>query len=281
MRNSFLFMGLTIALLVMVNQKAMAQVRQEIVYKTIDTTKLKMTFFYPEGYQKGTRLPAIILFFGGGWNAGNQGQFFPQAIYFAKHGMIGITADYRVKNRQNTSPFEAVEDAKSAISYLRENAETLGIDTTKIAAGGGSAGGHLAAATDLIAPHFGTSSKFSCRPNALVLFNPVFNNGPDNYGYERFGERYTTISPYHNIKKGAAPTIVFLGKKDNLIPVVTAERYQQAMEEVGSRCELYLYDDQPHGFFNYKSSPTNPYFEDTMQKAKAFLQSLGYIPKDK
>ncbi len=279
MKKAFILLGFGLWLLHITSAHAIAQTRKEIIYKTIDTTILKMNLFYPEGYQKDTRLPAIILFFGGGWNTGNQGQFFPQAIYFAKHGVIGITADYRVKNRQNTSPFEAVEDAKSAISYLRENAATLGINVDKIVAGGGSAGGHLAAATDLIAPHFAINSKYSCRPNALVLFNPVFNNGPNNYGYERFGNRYIEISPYHNIKKGAAPTIIFLGKKDNLIPLSTAENYKNALEKVGSRCELFLYNDQPHGFFNYKTSPSNPYYNDTMLKATNFLQSLGYIPK--
>ncbi|MCH5598247.1 alpha/beta hydrolase [Niabella ginsengisoli] len=115
----------------------------------------------------------------------------------------------------------------------------------------------------------------SARPNALVLFNPVFNNGPDNYGYERLGDRYAEISPYHNIKKGAAPTIVFLGTKDHLIPVKTAKDYQEKMRSMGSRCDLFLYEGQGHGFFNFTKG--KKYYEETLLQAEKFLRELGYV----
>jgi len=105
----------------------------------------------------------------------------------------------------------------------------------------------------------------------------VFNNGPGNYGYDRLQDNYEQISPYHNIRKGAAPAIVFLGTQDKLIPVATARQYQQKMREVGSRCELVLYEGQGHGFFNYKSNKSNPYYEATLKEADRFLRSLGYI----
>lgn len=250
---------------------------KEIVYKTIDTTVFKMKLYYPINYKVGTKYPCIILFFGGGWNGGTINQFAPQAKHFASLGMVAVTADYRVNNRQHTSPFESVMDAKTAIRYLRSHTNQLDINPNKIAAGGGSAGGHLAAATDLTyINQLGEDTLTSAKPDALVLFNPVFNNGPGNYGYERFGSRYTEISPYHNIKKGAAPTIVFLGTKDNLIPVKTAELYRDAMQQVGSRCDLYLFEGQGHGFFNYKESD-NTYYLATLKKADAFLKSLGFI----
>ncbi len=250
----------------------------EFVYKQVDTTVLKMNVYYPEDYKKGEQRPAIILFFGGGWNGGSMNQFRMHARHFASKGMIAITADYRVKKRQNTTPFESVKDGRSAIRYLREHAEQLGIDPNRIAAGGGSAGGHVAAASDLTQIDEVTDNiAVSPRPNALVLFNPVFNNGPGNYGYERFNERYTEISPFHNIKKGAAPTIVFLGTNDKLIPVETAKQYQQKMQEIGSRCDLILYEGQSHGFFNYSPKRDKKYYNETVDEAVKFLTSLGYI----
>jgi len=105
----------------------------------------------------------------------------------------------------------------------------------------------------------------------------VFNNGPGNYGYDRLQDNYEQISPYHNIRKGAAPAIVFLGTQDKLIPVATAQQYQQKMREVGSRCELFLYDGQGHGFFNYKPNKGNPNYEAILQEADRFLRSLGYL----
>jgi len=250
----------------------------EFVYKQIDTTALKMQVYYPQDYVKGEKRPAILLFFGGGWNTGSVEQFKPQAMYFAAEGMIAVTADYRVKSRQHTSPFECVKDGRSAMRYLRTHGDELGIDTGKIAAGGGSAGGHVAAATDLTTiDEVSDDLTVNPRPNALVLFNPVFNNGPGNYGYDRLHDNYQQISPYHNIRKGAAPTIVFLGTKDKLIPVATAKLYQKQMREVGSHCELFLYEGQGHGFFNYKSGKNNPYYKATLKEADRFLRSLGYI----
>lgn len=251
----------------------------EMIYKRIDTTSLKMQIYYPDNFVKGKKYPAIILFFGGSWNTGSLDQFRPHAQYFASKGMIGIVADYRVKTRQQTTPFESVKDGRSAIRYLRANAKKLGIHPSKIVAGGGSAGGHVAAAADLTNLDEATDNlKINARPNALVLFNPVFNNGPGYFGYERFQDRYVEISPYHNIKKGAAPTIVFFGTADNLIPVKVAEEYKQKMESVGSRCDLFLYEGQQHGFFNYKPVLGNTYYDETLKEASLFLKELGFMP---
>lgn len=248
----------------------------QLVYKTIDSVQLVMELSYPQHMEKGKEYPAIIFFFGGGWNGGSVAQFKPHAAFFAERGMIGIVADYRVKSRQGTTPFDAVKDAKSAIRFLREHAAELQIDPNRIVASGGSAGGHLAAAAGIVPglEEENENHRVSSKPNALVLFNPVFDNGPEGYGYERIGDRYHEISPLHNISKGAPPTIVFLGTIDRLIPVSTAEKFKRKMEDAGSRCDLFLYEGQGHGFFNYK----NPeYYRKTLMSAAHFLESLGYI----
>jgi hypothetical protein len=46
------------------------------------------------------------------------------------------------------------------------------------------------------------------------------------------------------------------------------------METVGRRCDLHLYDGQPHGFFNYGNQK---YYLDTVEKMDKFLVSLNYI----
>ncbi|WP_373331478.1 alpha/beta hydrolase [Salmonirosea aquatica] len=162
--------------------------------------------------------------------------------------------------------------------YLRQHAALLGIDPNRLIAAGGSAGGHLAAAAavlpDLNAPTDDLS--VSTVPQALVLYNPVIDNGPEGYGYERVGERNKEFSPLHNLDKGSPPTIFFLGTADKLIPVSTAQAYKKKIEEKGGRCDLYLYEGQPHGFFNYKKNDLAN-FKDTVLKTDAFLQSLGYL----
>ena len=251
-----------------------------IQYKQVGDTKLFLHVFAPKGKVVGGKRPAIVFFFGGGWNGGTPKQFEPHCRHLAACGMVAITAEYRVKSRNKTTPFECVADGKSAIRWVRTNAAKLGIDPKRIAAGGGSAGGHVAAATGNCPglEEKGEDLKISSKPDALVLFNPVYDNSEKGYGYARVKPRWKEISPMHNINKGAPPTIVFLGTKDKLIPVAIGEEYQKRMKSVGSRSELHLYKDAPHGFFN-KGKKGNHY-PDTIEKMDKFLAALGWLVGD-
>lgn len=256
-----------------------SQSHETILYKQVDTTSLHMVINYPPEFDTTKSYPAIVFFFGGGWNGGSIGHFAPHARYFSQRGMVCFRADYRVKSRQGTTPIESLKDAKSAIRFIREHASVFHVDPQKIVAAGGSAGGHLAAATALVAAHNEGSDhlSYSCVPNALVLFNPVIDNGPGGYGFDRIGEGYKDFSPLHNIVEGAPPTILFLGTEDRLIPVETARYYQLVMEKVGSRCDLFLYEGQAHGFFNYAQIE---YYKKTVFEANRFLVSLGYLDEE-
>ena len=251
---------------------------EKFIYKQIDTTKLFLYVYHPADFRQDKALPAIVFFFGGGWVSGNIKQFEPHANYFASRGMISILADYRVRKRNKTSPFDAVMDAKSAIRFIRGNAVKLGIDPNKIIASGGSAGGHLAAATATLDGFNDPSDDLSVSPvpNALVLFNPVFDNGPGGYGYDRIGDRYKEFSPMENIKKNIPPAIVFFGTNDNTTTVKTAELFKKKMEDAGNRCDLFLYEGQKHGFFNYDRN-NSKYYKETVYQADKFLISLGYL----
>lgn len=258
---------------------SMAQETEKVPYKEIDTVQLMLAVYRPVPVTISKKYPAMVFFFGGGWKGGSTKQFEPHAQYFAQRGIVCFLADYRVENRQRTTPFESLMDAKSAIRYIRANAEKFQIDPDKVIASGGSAGGHLAAATALIEEYSETTDDLSISPipNALVLFNPVIDNGPGGYGYERIGGAYKTFSPLHNIKQGAPPTLFFLGTKDRLIPVETGRYYEKVMKKVGSRCDLHLYEGESHGFFNYTKFEN---YKETVSTTDAFLQSLGYLETD-
>jgi len=253
---------------------------QAEVYKTCGDVKLHLYIFTPAGHRPDNKRPAAVFFFGGGWKGGSPRQFVPHCRYLATRGMVAIVADYRVESRHGTSPFECVKDGKSAVRWIRSHAGRLGIDPRRIAAGGGSAGGHVAAATGNVPglEEEGEATATSSKPDALLLFNPVYDNGPKGYGYDRVGKRYREISPLHNISKRAPPTIVFLGTEDKLIPVATAKAYEQKMKAAGSRCETHLYEGQPHGFFN-KGRSGDKYYRATVQAMDEFLQSLGWLAK--
>lgn len=258
---------------------SLASAQKRILYKQIDSTQLFMEIYQPEFMDDTEKYPAMVFFFGGGWNGGTTRQFKPHAQYLSRRGAICFLVEYRVKKRNNTTPFESVKDAKSAIRYIRGHANELAIDPSKIVAIGGSAGGHLAAATALITDYNEEAEDLSvsCIPDALVLFNPVIDNGPGGYGYKRIGDAYQSFSPLHNIRNGAPPTIFLLGTNDRWVPVKTARTFQEKMEQAGSRCDLQLYEDQIHGFFNYKNSE---YYKRTLATADLFLQSLGFLDKE-
>jgi acetyl esterase/lipase len=255
-------------------------------YRKVGDTELKVWIFEPA--QKSAKpLPAIVFFFGGGWSGGSPTQFEPHSRHLASRGMIAIVADYRVKTRQDAKPADCVSDAKACVRWVRANAARLGIDPERIAVGGGSAGGHLAASTATL-PGLDTAKddkSVSCLPNALVLFNPAtvlttfpgldlkgFGAGLDK---EKFGCEPTEISPIHHVKKGTPPTIIFHGKADTTVPYSTVEKFTEVMKAAGNRCELIGYEGQPHSFFN-KSK-----YAETLAAADDFLVSLGYLPAKK
>ena len=120
------------------------------VYKTIDTTTLKLHIYKPLDFDATKVYNCVVFFHGGGWNNGSPRAFRRQSMYFASRGMIAISAEYRLKNTHGTTPFEAAEDAKSAIRFVRQHANELHVNPNAIIAGGGSAGGHLAASCGLI-----------------------------------------------------------------------------------------------------------------------------------
>ncbi|MFY0651703.1 MAG: alpha/beta hydrolase [Cyclobacteriaceae bacterium] len=251
-------------------------VRIQEVYKEIDTVKLSMDVIHSAELDKSKKYPGIVFFFGGGWNGGSIKQFIPHGEYLAKKGMVCFLVDYRVKSRQGTTPFESLKDAKSAVRFIRKNAERFNLDPTRLVASGGSAGGHLAAATAMTTSHSEDTDdmSISCVPQALVLFNPVIDNGPAGYGHDRIQEAYPSFSPLHNIKKGVPPTIVFLGTNDRLIPVETMKYFQKSIERVGGRCDLHLYEGAGHGFFNYGRGQ---YYELTVAAMDQFLATLDYF----
>lgn len=249
-----------------------------VQFKQVGDVRLNLHVFEPVGHTASDRRPAIVFFFGGGWVGGSPSQFYPQCQHLAKQGVVAMSAEYRVKSRNNTTPFECVKDGKSAIRYVRSHASELGIDPKLIAAGGGSAGGHVAAATATVTTinEKGEDTNVSAVPCAMVLFNPVYDNGPTGYGYKKVRDRYKEISPLHNITKKTPPAIVFLGTKDKLIPVSTGEKFRDKMRSFGVRSELVLFKDRTHGFFNPTKGDGTDY-RKAVSDMDRFLREVKFI----
>jgi acetyl esterase len=262
---------------------------KRMVYKDVDGLSLNLWLFNPPNHEKTNNKPAIVFFFGGGWQIGNPSQFIEHCKYLAGRGMVAMVADYRVKQRHNVLANKCVFDAKSAIRWIREHASELGIDQNRIIAGGGSAGGHLAASTGIL-PNFdepNENSYISSKPNALVLFNPalvlatvdddkIISEKKADEFKQLMGVEPIQISPYHHIKSGLPPTIIFHGTDDSKVPFNTIEIFQKKMKESGNICVLVAYEGEEHGFFNY-GRDNNSAFIDSVNKLDKFLVKLGYI----
>ncbi|MEJ6732988.1 MAG: alpha/beta hydrolase [Opitutaceae bacterium] len=252
---------------------------QIVTYREVDGSELKMHIFLPDGFQPSDRRPAVVFYFGGGWNGGSPDQFYPFSEYLTSRGMVAMAAEYRTKKSHDVDPFACVEDAKAAMRWARQNAAEWGIDPQRLAAGGGSAGGHLAAATAFLPGlnEAGAKLSDSCVPDALILYNPVLDNGPTGYGFERVGHRFQEISPLHNIGPAVPPpTIAFLGTEDALIPVETMRTFANAIRRAGGRCDVHLYEQATHGFFNRRDWGNVRYYE-VLRATDRFLGSLGWL----
>jgi len=243
---------------------------EKIFYKSTEQTNLNLFVYNPVDFDKSQTYNCIVFFHGGGWNSGDYKQFERQSIYFASRGMVAISVEYRIRNKHGTSPIEAMEDAKSAIRFIRSNAKVFSINPNRIAAAGGSAGGHLAAVAGNI-DLFDNSREdltISSKPNLLILYNPVIHYGR-KWGWI---DNPSNASPFENLSKGAPPTIILTGTEDKIVPVELIENYKRRMEAVGSRCDVIFYEGAEHAFFNKGQD-----FIDTVYESDIFLKSNWYL----
>jgi len=255
---------------------------EALVYKTVGDVRLKAVVFRPPGFQRNQPRPAVVFFFGGGWKNGKPSQFYEQCRYLSSRGMLAVSAEYRVSSRHQVQVVDCVADANAAIRWLRAQAENLGVDPRRVAAGGGSAGGHLAAAVATL-PELAPGG----RPNALILFNPALDLSPAALGGKptdakyvelsrRFGASAEELSPQAHLHRQMPPTLILHGQSDTLVPFAQAEAFQRRMRGLGRRCELAGYSEAGHGFFNY-GRQKNHWFAETMRRTDRFLDSLGYV----
>ncbi|MCA9195344.1 MAG: alpha/beta hydrolase [Planctomycetales bacterium] len=244
------------------------------VYREVDGRQLRIFTSMPKTQGDGLRA-SIVFFHGGGWTGGNPDQFVAHCEHYAKLGLVCFSVEYRLLKKDNSDPPKiCLEDARCAMRWVREHAKDFAIDPDRIAAAGGSAGGHLAAAIGMIDD--ASVEEVSSKCNALILFNPVYDNGPGGWGTSRVGDRFAEFSPAHNISRDDPPSIVFLGTNDNLIPVSTALKFRDDCIAAGIYSELHLYEDQAHGFFN-SNRDDGKWYRETIKSADAFLRHLNWI----
>lgn len=251
-------------------------------YKTAGDRPLQLHVFSPADHRSTDRRPAILFFFGGGWSRGTPLQHYAEARHYASRGYVAITVDYRVSaTHPGATPFDALADAKSAIRHVRTEGARYGIDPDRIIGAGASAGGHLAAAAALSTSFDDPADDLSVspRPDALVLWYPVLDNGPGGYGTERIGDRFGEFSPFHLVSSvKPPPTLILLGSRDCHLSVARAGEYRDRAQAAGARCDLKVFEGGQHAFYDYRSpAPRDLALRaESLAAADAFLRSLDY-----
>jgi acetyl esterase/lipase len=254
----------------------------QYVYKTVGQRTLSLTVDYPPGWNSTDKRPGIVFFFGGAWTIGSPAQFKPQSEYFAQRGLVCIRPDYRLRTKDNVELDKCVEDAFSAMRWVRGHAAQLGMDPNRIVAAGGSAGGHLAAcsffAEGISSP--GDDVSISPKPDALLLYNPVLNlialrggKDTDKLVSKLDDATLKRLSPAFLVSKETPPTLFIDGTKDRFNAEI--REFVKQSKLLGAPVDAEYSEGQPHGFFNQ-----SPWMEKTTAEADEFLRRIGYLNDD-
>ncbi|MCS6859835.1 MAG: alpha/beta hydrolase fold domain-containing protein [Abditibacteriales bacterium] len=251
---------------------------KEFVYKKTPQGALRLIVTFPADWKPSDRRPGVVFFSGGAWANSLINQFKDRAEYFAGRGMVAARADYRAFKSHGTGPDKAVEDARSAIRWLRAHAAELGLDPNRLAAGGSSAGGHLSACTaSAAAPDDPADDlRISCVPNALLMVNCVADfEGMDET--EKFKQRVpggaemgARLSPVRHLGPNWPPTLILDGDLDRWFGL--AKTFVDKLTAHGVRAELWIAPGEGHPFSNF-----SPWREASIAKMDEFLASLGWL----
>ena len=211
-----------------------------VTYKSVDGYALDLHLFLPDSVDSPAGTPLIIYFHGGSWTTGKPDYFFNEARSYVGRGWAAAAVEYRLGARHGTLPFAAVQDARSAIRWVRQHADRYRIDTTRILATGNSAGGHLVL-TSALANEVNESTddiSVSPTPNALLVTSGVFDLTVENTQWitraAGADQDVKSISPNHLLRPGLPPTLIVHGTEDRNCPYPTAQHFVTEMESLGN-----------------------------------------------
>lgn len=253
--------------------------KTDIAYRNINGRDLLLDIFYPKKTRK--LKPTVLMIFGGGWRSGDKSQNHAMAIELAKNGYVAVSAEYRL-SPEATYP-AAVHDLKAAVRWMRSNARQYGIDTSKIAVLGCSAGGQLAAllgttnGVEHLEDKIGNTH--SSYVQACIDIDGIlaFKHPESEEGtvaaqwlggtYEQKPEVWKDASPLYHVDANTVPMLFI----NSSFPRFHAGRTDMInkMDSLHIYSEIHEIRDTPHPFWFF-----HPWFNDVMKYTVAFLNKV-------
>lgn len=226
------------------------------------------------------KAPVIVWVNGNGWRTpyASRNMMVPEMVFLADCGYIVASVYYRTSD-QGRFPSQIV-DIKTAIRFLRANADKYGIDPERIGIYGRSAGGHLAAfaamnTDDFISEEWsGFSSKVQAACDMFgpvdmavtIMENTVKTKDPDfrwhcmeetydalllgwEGSVEKLLEKAKISSPVNYINANMCPILIMHGDSDNSVPMSVSENFYQKLVDAGmeDQADLYILTRGGHG----------------------------------
>ena len=247
----------------------------DITYSTIPGYRSMTLDLYAPAKGKAAR-PLVIYIHGGGWtggNARNAGAFtdFPAVLAsLAARGYVVASLNYRLSGEAKFPA--AADDVDAAIRWLKGHAAGYGIDKTRVAVWGGSAGGQLAglAATDCTAASGGKDS--DC-VQAAVIWYGVFDfaalpqrpapagqpDAPNAYLGCRIADCPAVVkaaSPIDHVDAKTPPTLLIYGSEDKTVPPAQSRAMAAKLKAAGVRSESIEIPGVDHSFIGHTPEAT-------------------------
>jgi acetyl esterase/lipase len=240
---------IALTLLTAATLSAQPNIVEGFVWASPNGQDLKADLYLPGG---AGPFPVVVFLHGGGWTSGDRKQLRRQAADMVQKGVAGFAVDYRLAP-QDKYP-AAFEDAQAAVKWVRDNAAKYHFDTTRIAAAGSSAGGHLACL-------LGTSGQGAARVNAVVAFNPVLDLSDatmNDASVVKFlggtcaeqAKKCREASPLLNVHPHLPPFLILHGTADQSVPYTQATHMVAALKKAGNAVEFFSADGGAHTFWS-------------------------------
>ena len=207
------------------------------------------------------KLPAVVIIHGGGFvgvekDAAREINIGSNLV---RNGYIAMSIEYVLSVKGSKTWPQNLYDCKTAVRWLRKNAERLHIDADHIGVIGGSAGGHLAAMVTLTGPADGLDPKepygdLSCRVQCGIdLYRPAeFGSWHDSAmlgaKFADNPEVYHQASPTTYPSKDDPSLMIMHGTGDKTVDVEQSRKMAEACKKAGMEHELVIVEGAPHSF---------------------------------